>query len=95
VLVCWSDDGGVKEGEETEEGGGSEAEQPSPFLPPNQHSNTPTPPCGGNGVRRPPGLGWYPAGDKLPQPTAKVWIKEVQPPQLGPPGDGVFDLLEQ
>src|SRR5262249_62418281 len=41
VLECWSDDGGVKEGEETEEGGESEAEQPSPFLPPNQHSNTP------------------------------------------------------
>jgi hypothetical protein len=43
VLECSSDDGGVKEGEETEEGGESEAEQPSPFIPPNQHSNTPTP----------------------------------------------------
>src|SRR6516165_3244160 len=41
VLECWSDDGGVKEGEETEEGGESEAEPPSPFIPPNQHSNTP------------------------------------------------------
>src|SRR5262249_20826220 len=38
---------GVKEGEETEEGGESDAEQPSPFIPPNRHSNTPTPPDGG------------------------------------------------
>jgi hypothetical protein len=50
VLECWSDDGGVKEGEETEEGGESEAEQPSPFIPPNQHSNTPTPHTAGDAV---------------------------------------------
>ena len=50
MLECWSDDGGVKEGEETEEGGESEAEQPSPFIPPNQHSNTPTPHTAGDAV---------------------------------------------
>lgn len=50
VLECWSDDGGVKEGEETEEGGESEAEPPSPFIPPNQHSNTPTPHTAGDAV---------------------------------------------
>src|SRR5262249_39929587 len=41
VLECWRDDGGVKEGEDTNE---VEAKQPFPFIPPDPNSNSPTPP---------------------------------------------------
>jgi len=43
------------------------------------------------GCRSPPGPGWYSAGMKA---GARVWIKEIddRSPQLGPPGDDVFDI---
>jgi hypothetical protein len=46
----------------------------------------------GNGFRPPPrGNGWHPAGDH-PQARARVWLKEVWPPALGPPGDDLYDI---
>jgi Bifunctional DNA primase/polymerase, N-terminal/AAA domain len=45
----------------------------------------------GNGFRPPRGKGWHLAGD-LPQGQATVWLKEVWPPALGPPGDDVLDF---
>src|SRR5262249_33542701 len=104
VLECWSADGGVKEEEESEEG--EESKDPSP-LPPNPSSNTPTVPSDfdavleeraaqgspTNGYRPPRGKGWHLAGDQ-PQAKARavVFVKEVWPPALGPPGDDIFDL---
>jgi Protein of unknown function (DUF3631) len=44
-----------------------------------------------NGFRPPRGRGWHLIGD-LPQGQATVWLKEVWPPALGPPGDDVFDI---
>jgi uncharacterized protein DUF3631 len=50
-------------------------------------------PNGGNGFRPPRGNGWHLVGDKPPgQAGARVWLKEVWPPALGPEGDDVFDL---
>jgi AAA domain-containing protein/bifunctional DNA primase/polymerase-like protein len=46
---------------------------------------------GGNGSRPPPGNGWRLAGEHH-QARARVWIKEVWPPALGPAGDDVFDI---
>jgi hypothetical protein len=43
-LECWSLDEGVKEEEDSQEGTEAEPEHATPLLPPNQHSNTPTPP---------------------------------------------------
>jgi hypothetical protein len=45
----------------------------------------------GNGARPPRGNGWHLAGDK-PHGSARVWLKEVWPPALGPPADDVFDI---
>ena len=42
-------------------------------------------------ARPPRGRGWFLAGQH-PQPTAKVWLKEVWRPALGPAGDDVFDI---
>jgi hypothetical protein len=46
----------------------------------------------GQPATRPPrGKGWELAGE-LPGAKATVWIKEVWPPSLGPPGDDIFDF---
>jgi hypothetical protein len=47
----------------------------------------------GNGIRPPGGNGWVKVGDKPPgQAGARVWLKEIMPPALGPAGDNVFDI---
>jgi hypothetical protein len=46
-----------------------------------------------NGYRPPRGKDWHLAGDNpAGQAGARVWLREVWPPALGPPGDDVFDL---
>jgi hypothetical protein len=44
-----------------------------------------------NGFGPPRGNGWHLVGDQ-PQGRAIVFVKEVWPPALGPPGDDVFDI---
>jgi hypothetical protein len=89
ALECWSSAGGVKKEESDESDDGDATESNGPLLPPDPHSNTPTPPTGG--FRPPWGNGWYRAGDS-PQAGAIVFVREVWPPALGPAGDDVFDL---
>jgi energy-coupling factor transporter ATP-binding protein EcfA2 len=46
-----------------------------------------------NVFRAPRGTRWHLVGDLPPnQAKARVWIKEVWPPGLGPPSDDVFDI---
>ena len=52
-------------------------------------------PNGDNGVRPPRGNGWHLFADKPGSPrqtAARVWIREIWPPALGPKGDDVFDI---
>jgi hypothetical protein len=44
-----------------------------------------------NGHRPPRGKGWQLVGDQ-PKASARVWLKEVWPPALGPAGDDTFDI---
>src|SRR5262249_60420724 len=40
------------------------------------------------------GSGWRRAGDKPPgEARAQVFVREIWPPGLGPPGDDVFDIV--
>jgi len=91
---------GIKE-EEVEEDDASEPEQPETLLPPDPHLNTSTPPvCSApfydpgpipESLRRAPngtGREGLPPG----QARARVSIKELWPPSLGPAGDDIFDI---
>jgi hypothetical protein len=48
---------------------------------------------GSNGGRPPRGPRWHQVGDNPPgEAGATVWVKEVWPPALGPPGDDLLDI---
>jgi hypothetical protein len=91
VLECWSVDGGVK-GKEGDAIEPEKSDGATPaLLPPGSLSNTPTPPSdGGNGQTVWPRAISNSPNDRQEPPSgavfAKVEIREVWPPALGPPG---------
>jgi hypothetical protein len=87
-----ADKGKASESNESNESNGSEhTADDYPELPDCLRR---APNGGGNGFRAPRGERWHLVEGDLPpgQATAQVWLKEIWPPALGPPGDDLLDI---